>query len=401
MAPTTPANVIELLQAMVRIDSVNGAVTGKTRAEDELAGMLTQLASAWMMETELLPVQGFGDGRSDQLLITHRVGEDRPWVLFDSHMDTVSVEGMTIDPFGGDLVDGNVLGRGACDTKGTGAAMLWALHQYQLGSKRPNNIALLFSTDEEIAMTGIQGFVNHDLPRLGWSPDLVVVGEPTEHVPVVAHNGCVRFKIITHGKAAHSSVPSEGRSAIRDMVKVLDVLHKRYIDTLNVEHPLTGHAACSVNLIEGGSAPNIIAERCVAEVDRRLVPGEPAPDAPGGVITEIRSLLDEIAAEDDGFRYDIRVRVQHPPLLPASSERVLPLVKQAMAEHGLKRPTVGAPFATHASYLSNAGLPTLVFGPGSPYPAHTKDEWVSVKEIEQGAKVYESMMRADFAGLAL
>ena len=66
-------------------------------------------------------------------------------------------------------------------------------------------------------------------------------------------------------------------------------------------------------------------------------------------------------------------------------------------EHGVKRPTVGAPFATHASYLAGAGLPTLVFGPGSPYPAHTKDEWVSVKEIEQGTKVYESIMGAGFA----
>ncbi|XAL99488.1 M20/M25/M40 family metallo-hydrolase [Phycisphaeraceae bacterium D3-23] len=399
MPQTPPANVIELLQAMVRIDSVNGKVTGRACAEDELAAMLTRLASTWMMETELLPVQGFGEGRSDQLLITHRVGEDRPWILFDSHMDTVTAEGMTIDPFGGELFDGNVLGRGTCDTKGTGAAMLWALHQYQLGSERPNNIALLFSTDEEIAMTGIQSFVKHDLPRLAWSPDLVVVGEPTEHTPVVAHNGCVRFEITTHGKAAHSSVPSEGRSAIADMVKALALLHERYIDPLDVEHPLTGHAACSVNLISGGSAPNIIPERCVAEVDRRIVPGEPAPDSPGGVLTEVRALLDELAGEDAGFRYDIHVRVHHPPLLPESSAQILPLVKHAMAEHGVRRPTVGAPFATHASYLANAGLPTLVFGPGSPYPAHTKDEWVSVKEIEQGAKVYASIMQMEFSEL--
>ncbi|MFI4860448.1 MAG: M20 family metallopeptidase [Phycisphaerales bacterium JB063] len=397
MPPTPPANVIELLQAMIRIDSVNGAVTGRPRAEEALATMLAKLAGVWLMETELLPVQGFGDGRADQLLITHRVGEDRPWILFDSHMDTVTTQGMTIDPLGGEVVDGKVLGRGACDTKGTGAAMLWALHQYQLGSDRPNNIALLFSVDEEIAMKGIQSFVKHDLPRLPWSPDLVVVGEPTEHVPVVAHNGCVRLEIITHGKAAHSSVPGEGHSAIADMVRALTVLQSRYIDTLEAEHPLTGHAACSVNVIQGGSAPNIIPERCVAEIDRRLVPGEPAPDAPDGVVTQIKTLLDELAATLPGFRYELNVKVNHPPLLPESSEQVLHVVKQAMAEHGVKRPNVGAPFATHASYLANAGLPTLVFGPGSPYPAHTKDEWVSVKEIEQGAKVYESIMRGAFS----
>lgn len=401
MPLTPPASVVELLQAMIRIDSVNGAVTGVDRAEQPLADWLAQVAGAWLMETQWLPVVGFGDGRADQLLITHRVGEDRPWILFDSHLDTVSVEGMTIDPFGGEVVDGNVLGRGACDTKGTGAAMLWALHQYQLGDDQPNNVALLFSTDEEIAMTGIRSFIACDLDRLPWLPDLVIVGEPTEHVPVVAHNGCVRFEIITHGKAAHSSVPREGRSAIADMVKALALLQERYVDPLEGDHPvshdLTGHAACSVNLIHGGSAPNIIPERCVAEVDRRIVPGEPAPDEPGGVLTEVKSLLDELAAADAGFSYEINVKVSHPPLLPESSAAVLPLVKQAMAEHGVKRPTVGAPFATHASYLSNAGLPTLVFGPGSPYPAHTKDEWVSVQEIEQGTKVYESLMRTGFA----
>ena len=208
----------------------------------------------------------------------------------------------------------------------------------------------------------------------------------------------MRFEIITHGKAAHSSVPREGRSAIADMVKALARLQERYIDPLEGDHPkshdLTGHAACSVNLIQGGSAPNIIPERCVAEVDRRIIPGEPAPDEPGGVLTEVKKLLDELVAADAEFRYEINVKVSHPPLLPESSAAVLPLVKQAMAEHGVKRPTVGAPFATHASYLADAGLPTLVFGPGSPYPAHTKDEWVSVKEIEQGTKVYESIMRA-------
>lgn len=384
-------NAIALLRAMVRIDSVNGAVCGRPDAERELGDLLAAAAEGFGLSVRRLPMP---DGAADQLLITHEASPDAPWLLFDSHMDTVAVDGMTIDPFGGELRDGKVWGRGACDTKGTGAAMLWALKQYRAGSDQPNNVALLFSVDEEIAMTGIKHFAEQDIPGLGWSPDLVIVGEPTEHVPVVAHNGCVRFEIITHGKASHSSVPGEGHSAIADMVKVLALLQERYIDTLDAEHQLTGQAACSVNLIRGGTAPNIIPDRCVAEVDRRVVPGEPPPDEAGGVIAEVTRLLDELAAADAGFSYETKVKVAHPPLLPESSERVLPLLKRAMAEHGVRRPTVGAPFATHASYLADTGLPTLVFGPGSPYPAHTKDEWVSVKEIEQGAKVYESLMRA-------
>ncbi len=371
---------------MVRIDTVNGALSGIPRAEAELVELLATFAGKWLLEVELLPVEG----HADQLLLTFRVGADRPWVLFDSHLDTVAVDHMTIDPFGGEVTDGKLLGRGACDTKGTGAAMLWALRRYAQSTDPPNNIALLFSVDEEVSMAGIQSFVNNDLPRLGWSPVLVIVGEPTEHIPVVAHNGCVRWEIAMHGKAAHSSTPWEGRSAISDMVRALSLVQFEYIDKLDAEHDLTGRAVASVNLIAGGSAPNIIPERCVCEVDRRVVPGEDH-DA---VLPQVSELLDSLKAGDDGFSYTQTLKVAHPPLLPESSTAVLPLVKQALIDNGVRKPAVGAPFATHAGYLAQAGLPTLVLGPGSPYPAHTKDEWVSVDEIELGVKVYESLMCA-------
>lgn len=384
MASRLPENVTELLQAMVRIDTVNSALTGKAQAEAELVELLATFAGRWMLEIELLPVEG----QAAQLLLTLRAGSDRPWILFDSHLDTVAVDHMTIDPFGAELRDGRVWGRGTCDTKGTGAAMLWAMHQYAQQSERPNNIALLFSVDEEVSMTGIQGFVRGDLPRLGWSPSMVIVGEPTEHVPVIAHNGCVRWELETIGNAAHSSTPWEGHSAINDMVKALAVLQREYIDTLDAEHDLTGRAVASVNLIRGGSAPNIIPEQCTCEVDRRVVPGEDQ-DA---VLPTVAKLLDDLKATTEGFDYTQTLQVAHPPLLPESSEAVLPLIKDALTVNGLRKPAVGAPFATHAGYLARAGLPTLVLGPGSPYPAHTKDEWVSVDEIELGAKVYLSLM---------
>lgn len=381
-----PESVIELLRAMVRVDSVNGSLTGRPEAEAELVGLLGQFAGAWMLDVELLPVEG----QASQLLLTLRVGAGRPWVLFDSHLDTVAVDHMTIDPFGAELRDGRVWGRGTCDTKCTGAAMLWALRDYARSEDRPNNIALLFSVDEEVAMTGIQSFVKNDLPRLGFRPTLAVVGEPTEHIPVVAHNGLIRWQIQTHGKAAHSAVPWEGRSAITDMVRALSAVQCDYIDKLDAEHVLTGRAVASVNLIKGGNAPNIIPEHCACEVDRRLVPGEDV-DA---VLPAVARLLDAIKAEDEGFSYTQSVNVAHPPLLPESSAAVLPIVKQALTDNRVRKPAVGAPFATHAGYLSQAGLPTLVLGPGSPHPAHTKDEWVSVQEIELGAQVYGALMRA-------
>lgn len=389
MASPLPESATALLQAMVRIDSVNTAVSGRPRAEADLVDYLAKLAGQWMLEIELLPVEG----QADQLLLTHRVGADRPWVLFDSHLDTVAVQGMTIDPFSGEIVDGDrLLGRGACDTKGTGAAMLWALRQYSGGGgEKPNNVALLFSVDEEIAMTGVQSFIQKNLPRQGWSPSLVIVGEPTEHTPVIAHNGVVRWTLTTKGKAGHSSLPSEGHSAIRDMVDALSLLQRDYIDKLDAEHELTGPAVASVNIIHGGSAPNIIPDRCVCEIDRRAVPGEDVAT----ILPIVAALFDTLKAINPNFDYEQNLKVAHPPLLPQSSSEILPIVKRALNDNGVRRPSVGAPFGTHAGYLAAAGLPTLVLGPGSPHPAHTKDEWVSVKEIELGAKVYETLMRSE------
>ncbi|MEM1355926.1 MAG: M20/M25/M40 family metallo-hydrolase [Planctomycetota bacterium] len=385
-----PETVTELLQAMVRIDTVNTAVSGRPRAEAELVEYLSKIASVWMLEIELLPVVG----QADQLLLTCRVGEDRPWVLFDSHLDTVAVEGMTIDPFGGEIVEGDRLrGRGACDTKGTGAAMLWALRNYSGGEgDRPNNIALLFSVDEEIAMTGVQSFIQNDLPSQGWSPSLVIVGEPTEHTPVIAHNGVVRWTLTTRGRAGHSSLPSESHSAIRDMVAALSLLQREYIDRLDAEHDLTGPAVSSVNLIRGGSAPNIIPDLCVCEIDRRVVPGEDHTT----ILPTVAALLDSLKADHPELHYEQELKVAHPPLLPDRSAGVIDVVRQALLDHDIRRPCVGAPFGTHAGYFGDAGLPALVLGPGSPHPAHTKDEWVSVKQIELGTKVYESLMRSEF-----
>lgn len=384
-----PDNVIELLQAMVRIDTVNSALTGQEQAEAELVDLLATFARNWMLQVQRLPVKG----QADQLLLILHAGDERPWILFDSHLDTVAVDHMTIAPFAAHVRDGKVFGRGTCDTKGTGAAMLWALRDYAMQPGQPNNIALLFSVDEEVGMTGVQSFIKHDLPRLGFSPSMVIVGEPTEHIPVIAHNGCVRWSIETAGKAAHSSVPWEGHSAITDMVRVLTVLQRDYIEKLNREHDLTGRAVASVNILEGGHAPNIIPDYCMCEVDRRLVPGENAMTQ----LDEVATLLNGLKQEHPGMTVSQSLRIAHPPLLPESSEAILPLVKAALNACGIRKPAVGAPFATHAGYFAAAGLATLVLGPGSPHPAHTKEEWVAIDEIEKGVAFYSALMQTVFS----
>jgi len=387
MPGAPPQSVTQLLRDMVRINSINPDLPGSAGAEAALADFLETAAEQWNLTTLRLPAATLGD----QLLVSFEADPALPWLLFDSHLDTVSAEGMTIDPFGG-VIDGDLLfGRGACDTKGTGAAMLWALKSYAdqaaFGTTEPaNNAAVLFCVDEEVAMRGLQHFLAHDLPGLGWRPWGVVVGEPTDMHPVVAHNGCTRWTLTTYGLAAHSSVPHEGRSAISAMVKVIEAIEARYAPSLTLDHPLTGSPVCSVNTIQGGSAFNIIPDRCTIEIDRRVTPAED----PAQVELQLAALLEQL----HDVEFSLKRKINHPPLAPASSAtRLLPAVKAVL--HGMGLPTLapGAPFATHAAYFAAAGLPTLVLGPGSPHKAHTKDEWVSVSAIERGVELYLRLMR--------
>ncbi|MEX0744694.1 MAG: M20/M25/M40 family metallo-hydrolase, partial [Phycisphaeraceae bacterium] len=359
---------------------------------------LDMLAQQWEFATRRLAMPR--PDQADNLLITHVAGNDRPWLLFDHHLDTVSVAGMTLDPFSGEIKDDKLFGRGSCDTKGTGAAALWALRAYARSHRQPHNVALLFSVDEEVGMTGIQHFLNHHLPRLEFAPVGVVVGEPTELHPVTAHNGAVRWKLISHGKAAHSSVPHEGRSAINMMVRAIDAIELNYIARLTAEHPLTGRAACSINVIHGGSAYNIIPARCEVHIDRRVVPGEdPAP-----VMDDVLKLANNVTVSgDERYLDDLpdppfthEPADFHPPLNDAFNGPLLAHVKAVLADMGLPTLHLGAPIGTHAGFISEAGLPAIVLGPGDVTRAHQAIEWIDLDQLYKGVTLYQGLMAKDF-----
>ena len=274
MHNSTPDSCERLLAGLIGYDTVNGHISGVPHPERKLAEYLEETARGLGFKAERL----FLDADGFNLLVTHEVDRGRPWLLFESHLDTVTVEGMEIDPFQAKIENGRIYGRGACDTKGTGASMLWALKRYAAEAGGSNNIGILYSVDEEIGKSGAQKFVSDQLPALGWRPVGVVVGEPTLLKPVVSHNGVARWKIHTRGVAAHSSDPSQGRSAISTMVRVIDQIETDYVPSLEASHPLTGRAQCSVNVIRGGAQINVIPDHCEIEVDRRVVPGEDVND---------------------------------------------------------------------------------------------------------------------------
>lgn len=376
MADLLPTSCEELLAQMVAIATVNPEFGGPAGGEASLAGYLEDLARQWGLRTQRNPAGENGYN----LIITTDVLPGAEWLLFESHLDTVSVEGMTVPPFRLTVAGDRLHGRGACDTKGSGAAMLWALRDYARSPGRVRNAGVVFVVDEEARMTGARAFAGElaQFPRLRG----IVVGEPTGLRPVIAHNGALRWRTITRGIAAHSADPSRGRSAIRSMMHVVEALEARFLPLACREFPLTGRAAASINVIRGGSAVNIIPDYCEIICDRRLVPGETAAQ----VLAERDAALAGLVVEHDG-------QYLAPPLPPARSAALHTWARPALVAGGLDPAGIGAPYATDASHYAAAGAQVMVLGPGDLAQAHTKDEWLDRRELAKAVAVYGALLR--------
>jgi acetylornithine deacetylase len=372
--PTSPA---ALLARLVAVNTVNVHFGGPADGEAQLIAVIESLARAWGLRTRRLPVD---DSRCN-LLVSHEVAPDAEWLLFESHLDTVSVDGMTVPPFELTAQGDRLHGRGACDTKGTGAAMLWALQEYARDPAARRNVGVLFVLDEEARMSGAQAFARQHLGEFKHLRG-IIVGEPTGMRPLVAHNGALRWRSITRGVAAHSADPSRGRSAIRAMLEVVARLEERFVPLAKRDFPLTGRAAASINTIRGGNASNIIPDRCEITVDRRLVPGESADE----ILAQRDAALAGLAVEHDELYLA-------PPLPPGSSSALHAWLEPALRALGLDPAPTGAPYATDASHYAAAGAPVLVLGPGDIAQAHTKDEWLDRRELDRAAALYAAILR--------
>jgi len=374
----TPRSCEELLAQIVSFNSVNESMGGPPGGEARLAGHLESLAGEWGLAARRAPV---GDSGASNLFLSSEVSPDAEWLLFEAHLDTVGVEGMTVPPFELTANGERLHGRGACDTKGSGAAMLWALREYAQLQDRTRNAAVVFTIDEEAMMTGARAFAEGELrefrPLRG-----IIVGEPTRMRPVIAHNGSLRWRTITRGVAAHSAEPSKGRSAIRAMMDVVDALETKFIPLANRDFPLTGRAAASINIIHGGSAVNVIPDYCEIHCDRRLVPGETIAQ----VIAERDAALAGLAVEHDS-------QYLAPPLPPGTSAPLHTWMRPAFAAAGIDDLPVGAPYATNASHYAAAGAGVLVLGPGDIAQAHTKDEWLDRTELDRAVELYGAILK--------
>ena len=148
----------------------------------------------------------------------------------------------------------------------------------------------------------------------------------------------------------------------------------------SVAHPLCGPATISVGRIEGGTSVNIVPSHCQIEIDRRIIPGENAAEV-------FQTLADELVALGDDVRCD-DPWVSRPALSDDDNGPVADVVLSKAEEIGVPKDSVGVAYCTHASTISDAGVPTVVFGPGSIAQAHTKDEYIEIDSLNTAAEVY-------------
>ncbi len=369
-------SVLDLARQLIHIPSVNPAgdpgtdQTGEGKIAEFLADFLTE-TGADVSLVEILP------GRPNVIArFPSNSTQKKPRLAFAPHTDTVGVSGMEVAPFGGEVRDGRLYGRGACDTKGPMAAQLWALWQMrdQLADLS-HEILFLGLMDEEAGQAGSIAAAANDLA------DFVIVAEPTSMDIVHTHKGSIWLEITTHGVAAHSSRPELGSNAIYDMARVLRCIEERIAPGLAVEfHPILGAATISAGVIRGGQKINVVPNLCQLEVDVRTIPGMET------FLAELTHQIQLICPTAT-----VTVSKQSPAL---HTEVGHPLIANLM-ELGSK--PVGAPWFCDAAMFAAAGIPSIAMGPGSISQAHTANEHIEVAELERGAAIFQQFL----ASLAL
>lgn len=358
--------VIDTLQHLVRINSVNSAYDGGP-GEAELADWIAAFFAARGIPTER---QGTVFPGRDNVL-ARLPGRDRTRTLvLEAHMDTVSISGMSVPPFDPVIREGRLYGRGACDTKAGLAAMMHTLADLkQEGTVPPCDVLLAAVIDEEHSYRGVVRLCE------GLRADAAIVAEPTELRAVIASKGVLRWAIEVQGKAAHSSKPHLGTNAIQHMRRVLEALQKDDARLSQRSHPLVGQPTCNVGVIRGGVQVNFVPDLCTIELDRRLLPGETAEAA----LAEYQEMLDALPG--------VTARNVQPLLLVDEAldtppeATVAQVAAQTLAAMGLNAELCGVPYGSDASKLSRAGIPSIVFGPGSIDQAHAADEFIETDQV--------------------
>jgi succinyl-diaminopimelate desuccinylase len=308
-----------------------------------------------------------------------------PSLAWNGHLDVVPAgdrSTWTHDPYAGIVHDGRLIGRGAADMKGPiASALAAAVAIRRAGIVMAGTLTFHLVADEE--HMGLHGTrVLRDRGLL--TQNACIVGEPSDLQIGLAERGGAWITATARGTAAHGSQPHLGVNAITSMARLLLRLPEALPD---LEHPLVGRPSVNAALITGGSAPNVVPDRCELDIDRRIIPGETDRSA---VLAPFERLADTIASEHPEVDLSFELREWTDAAEATPGSRIADAARDAVAaERGTRPADIGFTGITDARfYINDAKIPTVILGPGSLSVAHTADEWVAVDDLIAAARIY-------------
>jgi acetylornithine deacetylase/succinyl-diaminopimelate desuccinylase family protein len=381
-SPIHKDEVIELTRELVRVPSLNPPGDTRDCAEMILRTFKKERIDAEIMEGK----EGFCN------VVARLPGKSGgKTLLLNGHIDVVLPgEGWTVDPFGAEIRDDKIYGRGTCDMKSGIAAMMAAM----IGIKRSGasfhgEITFMGAADEE---TGSEFGTLYLLKKgVAEKADFAIVSEPTSLRVELGNRGLRWIDMIVRGKASHAGRPHLGINAISYGAKLIEAIHSMKFGNRNDAFEIP-EPSISVTQIHGGVKENIIPDRCELTLDRRMIPGETSET----ILAELKRVIDPILGKEKELRIEWKMRpVYWDPYLIAENEPIAQATIDSAREVLGEEPVIGGKAAcTDASYLFHLGrVPTVLFGPGNETLSHKPDECVPIRNLLMGTEVYRSVFK--------
>jgi acetylornithine deacetylase len=375
------AELEQLLQVMVRCRSITG--------EEAAIG---ELCAAWLSErgvaAELVEVE---PGRPN-VIAEIGPGAGRTVVL-NGHYDVVPAgDGWSQDPWGGEIVDGRLYGRGSADMKaGCACAMAAVVAAARSVPEPVGRVILTLVADEEDAGRGTRATIAG-----GLQADWALVCEPTELKPVRAAKGDCYIEVRVTGKSAHAGAPDLGVNAIHGAAEVIRRVQAHDAQLRRRTHPVVTAPCIGAGVITGGLTVAAVAPECTIWFDRRVVPGETGEDA----VRELHRVLHAEPMQPEGVVVEEWLRMEMPAMETPPGHPLLEALCVAAIESGAPAAEPGGwTAACDGGFLArDAGLPVVIFGPGSVTEAHRPDESVPVADLPIAAATYALLARRVLSG---
>jgi succinyl-diaminopimelate desuccinylase len=389
---------VRFLQALVRVPTDTPPGNNAPHA-DRTADLLAAMGlHAEKHAVPVAQVQAQGMQSITNLIVRQRFGPGGKTIALNAHGDVVPPgEGWTHDPYGADVVNGQMFGRATAVSKSDFATYTFALRALMslmsLNATLKGSVELHFTYDEEFGGELGPGW----LLRNGLTQPDLLVAAGFSYQCVVAHNGCLQLQVTVHGDMSHAAIPDSGTDALQAAVHILNALYAlntRYLQVTSKVQGIT-HPYLNVGQIEGGTNTNVVPGKVSFKLDRRMIPEE----SPEAVEAELRAVIAQAATSFAPPRGGKQVRVEIDRLLLARAMQPLPgnaplvaaIQQHGQAVFGEPIPAVGTPLYTDVRLYGEHGIPGVIYGAGprTVLQSHAKraDERLDLNDLKRATKV--------------